>query len=210
MKIKWLGHSCFLLTADNGTKVLTDPYDPYIGYKLPPVEADIVTTSHMHNDHNNIRGVKGNFRHISETGTFDLNGVRITGIPTFHDNEGGSRRGGNIVYIFEMDSLRICHCGDLGHVPTKELADRIGRVDVLLVPTGGIFTIDAAGAAETVRILKPSAAIPMHYKTSLLTFKLDGVDKFLASAGGVKSEKHEIEVKADNLAALPKVLVLSL
>lgn len=209
MKIKWLGHSCFLLTSAAGVRILTDPFDSHVGYALPAVEADVVTTSHNHGDHNHIQAVKGHFTHLREPGCYKHGDIVITGFPSFHDNEGGIRRGKNIIYIFNIDGIRVCHCGDLGHVPSDKLVKDIGSVDVLLVPVGSVYTINASEALQVAGLLKPSVTIPMHFKTPVLNFPLDDVEKFLQAAGsGVKAGKQEIEITAENLAIMPKVLVL--
>lgn len=209
MKLKWLGHSCFLLTFSNGMRILTDPFDSHIGFGLPEVEADIVTTSHGHGDHNYIKAVKGNFSHLSNRGIYNINCVGIKAIPTFHDEAGGKKRGENLVFVFDMDGLKVCHCGDLGHLPTTEQQAEIGKVDVLLVPVGSVYTIDAESAARVVELLKPAVTIPMHFKTPDLNLPLDGVGKFITAAGsGFKAGRQEIEVTRENLHTYPKVLIL--
>lgn len=209
MKIKRLGHACFLLTSENGTRVLTDPFDDQVGYKLPEVEADIVTTSHDHYDHNAVDVVKGNFTHINKPGSFEEKGIKITGISTFHDEAQGSKRGDNIVYVFEIDGIRICHCGDLGHPLSKEQIDEIGEIDVLLLPVGGIYTIDAAQACEVMESIKPVITIPMHFQTPVLKFFLGTVDDFIAAAGGgEKINKQEIEITKDGLTNYSDIIVL--
>lgn len=209
MKIKWLGHSCFLLTSTSGIRVLTDPFDGTVGYALPSVEVDIVTTSHDHFDHNYVKTVKGSFVHMSKPGKSVKDGVEITGVAAFHDEVNGAKRGKSIIYKFTMDGVNVCHCGDLGHIPSPEQVDEIGRVDVLLVPVGGTYTVDAAGACEVVKLLKPSVIIPMHYKTEALGFPIDGVDKFLAAmGGGTKAGKQEIELDRDSLPGFAGVIIL--
>ncbi|NTV88748.1 MAG: MBL fold metallo-hydrolase [Clostridiales bacterium] len=213
MKIRWLGHSCFLLTAADGTKIVTDPYDGTMGYKLPEVTADIVTTSHGHFDHNYTKGVRGLFTHIEKPGQYNIKGVGIHGTGAFHDEERGNKRGAIIIFVFTIDGLRICHCGDLGHMPDASMLREIGKVDVLMIPVGGTFTLDAEGAAAVVKAVNPAVTIPMHYKTRALTFNLDGVDKFLAASGikdtkSVAAGKKEIEITSENLSGLPSVILL--
>src|SRR5471030_901399 len=141
MKIKWFGQSCFIITSENGTKVLTDPFKKMLGYKLPEIEANIVSTSHEHGDHNNINAVKSSFVHINELGEFSEDGIEIKGVETFHDKFSGSKRGKNTVYNFKIDEINICHCGDLGHILTSNQIEEIGNVDILLLPVGGLATI---------------------------------------------------------------------
>ncbi len=113
MKLKWLGHSCFLLTADNGVRVLTDPFDSSVGYNVPEVAAYIVSTSHDHFDHSYIQAVQGDFLHVNKTGNFSHKGIDITGVAAFHDAENGAQRGKNTIYKFIIDGIHVCHCGDL-------------------------------------------------------------------------------------------------
>jgi len=210
MKIKWLGHACFLLTSQSGVRVLTDPFDDQVGYELPDEEADIVTTSHGHYDHNNTGIVKGDFKHFDGPGEFCEKDISIKGISTFHDEFMGTKRGMNIIYKFGIDDLNICHCGDLGHILTPELVMEIGKVDVLLIPIGGIYTVDALEAYKVLGQLKPAVTIPMHFQTDALKFKLGSVEKFLdiAGGGGVKVGKQEIELNMGNLECNAGIKVL--
>ena len=163
MTIKWLGHSCFLFTDANGIRMLTDPCDPATGYDIGTVKADAVTSSHAHHDHNYFAAAK-NARVINEPGEHTVKGVKIIGFPTWHDDERGALRGQNIMYLFEMDGLRVMHAGDIGHLPDAATVKAIGRVDVLLTPVGGVYTIDAVQAKELIDALKPRIAVPMHYR----------------------------------------------
>ncbi|MGI6778517.1 MAG: MBL fold metallo-hydrolase [Acetivibrionales bacterium] len=209
MKIKWLGHSCFLITSESGVRMLTDPFDNTVGYELPKAEADIVTSSHNHFDHNHICVVKGNFKVVEKPGEFSEKGIGIKGVPTYHDKNGGKERGENIVYNFTIDGINVCHCGDLGHILTEEQVNGIGSVDILLLPVGGTFTIDAAEAKEVMEQLNPKVVIPMHYKTDVLDFPVDGVDKFLSIAGGgKKAGRQEIEISKECLDEMHGIVVL--
>jgi L-ascorbate metabolism protein UlaG (beta-lactamase superfamily) len=155
MKIKWFGQSCFMITSENGTKVVTDPYVNMLGYKLPEIEASIVTTSHNHKDHNNINAVKGSFEHIQGSGGFSQDEIKIKGVETFHDKASGAKRGKNTVYNFNIDDINVCHCGDLGHVLNANQIEDIGNVDILLLPIGGLVTINAANAVQVAKQLNP-------------------------------------------------------
>ena len=213
LKIKWLGHSCFLLTSEANVKVLTDPFDNQVGYRPPAVEADIVTVSHNHFDHNHSQVVKGRPKVLNQPGEYKNDGIGITGISAFHDGVQGAKRGNNVIFIVNMDGLRICHCGDLGHIPSSEQTAAIGKIDVLLIPTGGTYTVDASEAWKIVQLLKPQVAIPMHFKTPLLSFPIEGVDKFLTAAGISKQQaylnKQEIDAKPESLGQLPGIAVLN-
>lgn len=210
MKLKWLGHSCFMLTANNGIKVLMDPFSEGWGYKAPSVEADIVTVSHQHQDHNNTRAVKGPFTLIDKPGSYDKNGVDIIGIATAHDSAGGAQRGKNIVFKVTMDGVNVCHCGDLGHLLTPEQIRHIGKVDVLLIPVGGFFTIDANTSAKVVGQLSPAATIPMHYKTINVKLPIQGVEPFIKAMGGAKKlDVQEIELTPESMEKYAGVIVLN-
>ncbi len=195
MKLKWFGHSCFLLTSDDGLKVLMDPYNEMVG-NLPTIETDIVTVSHQHRDHNYVEAAKKPYTLLDKPEAFKKDDVEITGIATAHDNAGGSQRGKNVIFKVVMDGISICHCGDLGHVLTQEQLKEIGHVDVLLVPVGGFFTIDAKTAAEVSKQLKSLITIPMHYKVGAMKLPIEGVEPFIKAMGSAKKlDSREIELK---------------
>ncbi|WP_100487293.1 MBL fold metallo-hydrolase [Sporolactobacillus pectinivorans] len=210
MKIKWYGQSCFRFTAENGTKVVIDPHKLFC-YKPPAIEANIVTVSHNHSDHNNVCAVKGNFVLIKTPGVFSQEGIGIKGIPTFHDNVSGAKRGKNIVYNFKIDGLNICHCGDLGHLLSPEQIKEIGKVDILLVPIGGRATLDASGAADVVKQLNPKVVIPMHYRTKamgILGFIFGTVDTFISVSKKHAKNYKKLDVNLSNIKDLPEIAVL--
>lgn len=208
MQIKWLGHACFLISGNAG-RVVTDPFNEEVGYPLPAVEADVVTVSHEHFDHNYVRAVRGNPKVVREPGECHCGEIKIKGVPTFHDASEGALRGKNTVFVIEMDGLKVCHLGDLGHLlDTGQLAE-LGPVDVLLVPVGGTFTIDAGTAARLVADIKPALAVPMHYATSAIKLPLTPVGDFTAHFERV-SEKDVLEVAKGNLPVPTEVVVLSL
>lgn len=209
MKIKWLGHSCFLITSDHGVRVLMDPFDSSVGYEVPDVAADIVTTSHGHADHNYTQAVQGEFFYINTTGVFSHKGIEVVGIAAFHDEENGAKRGKNTIYKFVMDGLHICHCGDLGHVLTEEQRKAIGHVDVLLIPVGGFYTIGPEQAVAVVSMLQPSVIIPMHFKTEATQYPIAGVESFLQKiGGGTNVGKQEVEYDKKSIALAAGVVVL--
>jgi L-ascorbate metabolism protein UlaG (beta-lactamase superfamily) len=214
MKVKWLGHSAFLLTAADGTRIITDPYvpDSFSGaIKYGPIRetADAVTVSHHHQDHDGVSQLAGGPKVLEGKGTFRAGSVSIGGFETFHDAGKGTRRGLNTVFVFEADGLRVCHCGDLGHVLTTQQVAAIGKVDVLLVPVGGTFTVDATAAHEVAGQVEARVIIPMHYKTDKLGFDIAGVDDFVQGRADVKRVgKAEVEVSADKLPPVPEIWVL--
>lgn len=182
MEISWLGHSCFLIKGRQA-KVVTDPFDNIPGYHLGQPTANIVTLSHQHPHHNFVAGVSGEPRVIKGPGEYEIANVFITGIGTFHDAEGGRRRGKNIVYLIEIDEVRICHLGDLGHLLSSNQIEEISDVDILLVPVGGVSTINAAAAAEIINLLEPKIVTPMHFKTEAVDLELEPLEQFLKEMG---------------------------
>lgn len=209
MKIKWYGHSCFMLKNDAGVRIVTDPCDPATGYTLCGIEADILTLSHSHHDHNFTDAIEGSPEIITDTGEYECKGVKITGIPSYHDADGGAKRGENIVFKFETDGLCVVHAGDLGAFD-EELAERIGKTDVLLVPVGGVYTINAEQARELANMLRAKVVIPMHYKTPALTFELDSVNEFIKNAADCSIhdlKQSEATVSADCLGT-DRILIL--
>jgi len=182
MDITWLGHSCFRIRGSR-TTIINDPYPPDLGYSLGKPTARIVTVSHQHSGHSYVQGVGGEPRLVTSPGEYEIGGVLIMGIATFHDREKGKKRGKNTVYLIEADEISVCHLGDLGHVLTTEQVEELDNVDVLLLPVGGVSTLNASMAVEVVRQLEPRVVIPMHYKTEALTRELEPVERFLKEMG---------------------------
>jgi L-ascorbate metabolism protein UlaG (beta-lactamase superfamily) len=208
MEISWLGYSCFRLKGSHAT-VITDPYPPDLGYSLGKPTAHIVTVSHQHPGHSYVQGIGGQPKLISGPGEYEVSGVLILGIATFHDGEGGKKRGKNTVYHIEIDEISICHLGDLGHVLTGEQVEDIDNVDVLLLPVGGVSTINAPVAAEVVRQLEPKAVIPMHYKTPALKRELEPVERFLKEIGAKDvAPQPKLTVSKSNLPDTTQVFLL--
>lgn len=181
MQITWYGHSCFLLSAENGYAILTDPCDQETGYELHDLVCDTVTVSHDHFDHNCLKSVSGCPQVIRTTGEHRAGVIPVTGFSTFHDGEQGAKRGPNIVFRYEIDGLVVLHLGDLGHMLSDEQVAAIGPVDVLFAPIGGTFTINAAVATELADKLSARVLIPMHYKTPALHFNVEGLEPLLAA-----------------------------
>jgi len=182
MEIVWLGHSCFRLRAREAV-VITDPCPKSTGYSMGRPTADIVTVSHDHEGHSAVQGVAGSPRVVRGPGEYEMAGVLMAGIRTYHDNQRGAQWGTNTAFIIEAENLRFCHLGDLGHLPTPEQVETMGGIDVLLVPVGGGNTLDAATAAETVSLLEPRLVLPMHYATPASTRPLEALDRFLKEMG---------------------------
>ena len=209
MKIKYLAHAAFLVTSESGTRIVTDTYETSGGLKHGAIQetADIVTVSHEHGDHNNVSAVRGNLKAVRAS--TEVKGIKIKAVPTAHDDKGGSQRGKNTIFCFEVDGVNVCHAGDLGHVLSEEQVKTIGKVDVLMIPVGGFFTIDAKTATKVGEQLKPKVIIPMHYKTDKLDFPITGVDDFIKGKSNVtRSNDNEIELKAGKLPANAQIVVL--
>jgi len=209
MKIKWLGHATFTITSDTGTKIITDPYAPNerLTYGEIKESADIVTVSHEHGDHNNVAAVGGNPEVVR--GTTEVKGIKFKGIPTYHDDAKGSKRGNNTMLCFEVDGVKVCHLGDLGHPLSDEQVNELGEMDVLLIPVGGFYTIDATTASQACDQLKPRVIIPMHFKNNKCNFPISGVDEFIKGKSNVtQPDASEVEFKAGELPASAQIIVL--
>jgi len=212
MDISYLGHSSFRLKGRSAT-VVTDPYDSQmVGFKFPKLSADVVTISHDHGDHNKSEFVKDAEFIIKEPGEYEIKGVSIIGIATYHDEKNGELRGKNNIYIYEMDGFRIAHLGDLGHKLGEKILDNMGEIDILMIPTGGEFTVGPADAAEIVRDIDPWMVIPMHYQSEGMNAdsfsKLAPVDDFLKEAGYPVERLPKLSVKKETMLEEQKIILL--
>jgi len=210
VEIRWLGHACFQIRSAAGFTILTDPPDREVGYPRIETKADVVTVSHQHFDHNAVALVPGKPKVIEEPGIHQVEGITFRGVSTFHDTSGGKQRGKNLVFVFQVDGLNLCHLGDLGHVLDAAQVAEIGPVDILMVPVGGYYTIDAAAAKEVVEALKPHIVLPMHYKTPVMpeaNFPIAPVTDFTRYFDRVV-EREVLEVDKDSLPPEQQVVVL--
>lgn len=209
MDVTWLGHGCFRLRGRNAA-VVTDPYPPSIGLKLSRMDANLVTVSHDHEDHNFTQVVRDGAYEVHGPGEYEIAGVSVIGVPTYHDSEKGAKQGRNTVYLIEMDEVRICHLGDLGHKLDDAEAEAVSAPDVLLVPVGGRTTMNGEQAAEVVRQLEPRVVIPMHYAIPGLKLQLDPVDRFLKEMGVTAAEPQpKLSVQRSSVSEYEtKVVVL--
>jgi len=205
MKIKFIAHACFLITTEKGIRILTDPYEPgsfegAVKYRPVTEAADIVLVSHDHADHNWVSGVSGNPEVVDRPGEQTISGVHVAGIPTYHDTSMGSERGGNVVFRISTDGLNICHLGDLGHPLDEETAAVLRPLDVLLLPVGGTFAIDAKVAGQVRETLSPKLTIPMHFKTDGVDFPIAPVDPYLAELDDVmRTGSSELDLSSGGL-----------
>lgn len=213
MNIHWYGQSAFLLTTSGGTRLLIDPYNRFLGYRMPSsIEADVVLVTHDHKDHNQIQVAQGDYLLCNQPLAYEKNDVKIRGVRTYHDNQGGAKRGPNLVFVIEADGLRIAHCGDLGHLLTDEQLAEIGPVDILIVPAGGRMVLGAQGAADVMRQLKPTVGIPMHYRTKALgllgKLLFEKADNFVAASGSPSRTAKELDVSRETLGDYAGVVVM--
>lgn len=213
MEITFIGHACFRVKGKNHTLVF-DPYDPKkTGYKLPELTGDILLVSHDHDDHNYVEGVSGHRLLINSPGEYEVEGTFIYGVETFHDENRGSKRGRNVLYHVEMDEINILYLGDLGHELSQETLNRLPAVDVLLIPVGGIYTIDAKKASRVISSLEPGIVVPMHYQTEKLTGlskELDPLEKFLDEMGVENVKKiDKLKVRKSDIPEETEVIVIN-
>jgi L-ascorbate metabolism protein UlaG (beta-lactamase superfamily) len=186
MNITYFGHSCFKIEEkinDQNISIITDPFTKEVGLKVPNVEADIVSVSHDHFDHNNISSLRGNPFVVDTAGEFDIKGVIIEGVRSCHDDKQGQDGGDNIIFRFDVEGLSLAHLGDLGDVLDNKQLEKLGGVDILFIPVGGKYTLDAKKALEVISQVEPRIVIPMHYKTKDSKIDIDGVDKFIKELG---------------------------
>ncbi|MGY0374129.1 MBL fold metallo-hydrolase [Clostridium sp. JNZ J1-5] len=208
MDITWIGHSSFLIKDSKGRKILTDPFDDSVGYKVFNDKVDLVTISHHHFDHDYMGAVKGSPEVIDEVGLFHKCDIPVEGIPSYHDDAEGSKRGENIIYVITVDGYKICHLGDLGHLLSDDDIKKIGDIDILLIPVGGNYTIDGKQAASIAKSINSHIIIPMHYKTPCIAFPIDGVETFITNMkNGERIGSHILKIK-ENLTERNIVKIL--
>jgi len=216
MIINWYGQSCFQIVSNqeknNHVSIVVDPFDENIGLKLPrKLEADILLVTHEHPDHSNIKKVSGSPFLITGPGEYEIKGVYIKGLSAYHDDSRGKEKGGTTIYTIESEEIKLCHLGDLGQKElTSEQLEEIGDIDILMVPIGGIYTIDSQKAINIMAQIEPKITLPMHYKIPGLKIKLDGLDKFLKSLG-IKSLQPlpKLSIKKKDISAEEaKIVVL--
>jgi L-ascorbate metabolism protein UlaG (beta-lactamase superfamily) len=209
--IRWLGHSCFLISLDDTVKMITDPFDKSVGYPMPDVSADICVVSHDHFDHNCVSAVKGNPQVVKGSGEKKAKDVNFKGVGAFHDEKQGSLRGENTIFLWELGGIKFAHMGDLGTKLSQDQIDQMGSVDVLFVPTGGYYTIDAQAADKVVSALNPRVVMPMHYKTPVMgsNFPIAGVNEFLQGKEDVvKVGKNFVTFTKETLPPKTTIYVL--
>ena len=214
MKIKWYGHSAFQITTEKGIRIIIDPYESgsfsgALSYGKIEDQADIVLTSHDHADHNYTKDIKGKYNHISKAGDHEIKDIKIKAIPCFHDSLGGKKGGSNLIFVITTDGLNLVHMGDIGHSLDPELLKKIGKVDILLLPVGGFFTVDAAMAQKIMNDIKPGVTVPMHYKTEKCNFPITPVENFTKNQANVRILKESsVVIKKETLPKEPEIIIL--
>jgi L-ascorbate metabolism protein UlaG (beta-lactamase superfamily) len=208
LDINWFGHACFRI-REKGVTVVTDPHPEELGYGRPRIRADVVTVSHAHEGHSSIKGFRGSPRVLNCPGEYEVGGVFITGVPTYHDVNRGRDQGQNIAFLFDFDGLTVCHLGDLGHVLAQSEVEGLDQVNVLLIPVGGRSTIGAVQAAEVVSTIEPNIVIPMHYRTEATSRNLDPVSRFTKAMGVGDIEPQEmLRVSKGSLPEETRIVLL--
>lgn len=208
MEITWYGHACFRL-GDRGVVIVTDPFSDDMGYTRPRIRADVVTISHDHPGHNNRIGFRGGPKFFDGPGEYEVKGVFITGIATYHDGRSGAVQGRNTVFLFDFEGVTVCHLGDLGHVPAQAQVEALSDVDLLLIPVGGLHTIDASKASEVISLIEPRVVIPMHYKTPKEKARLHTLDRFLKEMGLTPTPpQSELRITKSSLPDETQVILL--
>ena len=211
MIITWQGHSCFKIQdkiGPDGVTVITDPFSKEVGLKVPNCEADIVTISHDHYDHNNSAALRGQPLIINCAGEYDYKGILVEGIDSFHDDKEGKERGLNVIYRFEVEDISIVHLGDLGSPLDNGQLEKLAGTDILLIPVGGKYTLDAKKAVEVISQIELRIVIPMHYKIKDLKIDIDTVDKFIKEIGVEPTYEEKLKISKNDLQQEDMELVI--
>lgn len=211
MIITWQGHSCFKIQdkiGPDGVTVITDPFSKEVGLKVPNCEADIVTISHDHYDHNNSAALRGQPLIINCAGEYDYKGILVEGIDSFHDDKEGKECGLNVIYRFEVEDISIVHLGDLGSPLDNGQLEKLAGTDILLIPVGGKYTLDAKKAVEVISQIEPRIVIPMHYKIKDLKIDIDPVDKFIKEIGVEPTYEEKLKISKKDLPQEDMELVI--
>lgn len=202
MTIQWLGNSCFKIqTKNNGeeTTIVCDPFHSGDGLKMPKIQAEIVTMSHNHKDHNDIDSIKGEPFVINTPGEYETKDIMFYGIPSFHDDKKGKERGQNTIFKIISEEMNIVHLGDLGEDLDDDQLERLGNVDVLLIPVGGKYTIDYKKAIDLVTKIEPRIVVPMHYKVTSEENEIATADDFIKNCGLIPEKLDKLKIAKKDL-----------
>lgn len=183
MRIEWIGHACFKLTLSSGVKVITDPYDESVGITMIPLKADVITMSHEHHDHNETSQIIGEPIVLHGDAPLSLGGLSVKAYASYHDDACGAKRGANFIRVFECEGLKVVHMGDQGCMPAQDILAAIEGADVMMIPVGGTYTLDAKAAKAVIAQAKPKCVVPMHVKTAHCPYPIEPMGTFLAQMG---------------------------
>lgn len=210
MKIKWLGHSCFLITNQRGINILTDPFDGTLGYQMTKEKINIITISHEHYDHNNTMGIKGKPVVLKGAVNRDTHKIIFKGIPSYHDSAFGKYRGTNTIFVIRTDEMALCHLGDLGHLLEDTQLTELGQIDIIFIPIGGYYTLNHIQANQVIEQVKPRIVLPMHYKTDAIKWSLEPLAVFLDKKQNIKIiGSNTLEVGNQSLPEKTAIYVLN-
>lgn len=212
MNIKWLGHACFLITAEDGTRILHDPYKDMLGYKMPKgLKVDYVVSSHNHSDHNYYLGLEPGFTLIDQYGLTETPFGVFNGVLSYHDQSSGDVRGDNAIFTYTVDGLKIAHLGDLGHKLDERQLSQLTDLDVIFLPVGGGYTIDGELGRVVANQLNPKVVIPMHYRTRALGpfgFKFKRVEDFTKKYNKTVNKVQTITISLESIDKLADVIIM--
>lgn len=212
MVIDWLGHSCFKVTLKDGTRILFDPYDDHVGYEPQETEADIVAISHDHHDHNDLSHITGGYQVVNTEGVHAFGEFTIEGIKTWHDGQQGAKRGENIMFLLSVHGMRLCHMGDVGSIPPADVMQKLKGAEILLIPVGGNYTVDACEALKICEEIAPNIIIPMHFKTPASNLDIAPLSDFLDAAGREYDVSHlgkcSIKIDKATLKKRTRIIVM--
>jgi Predicted Zn-dependent hydrolases of the beta-lactamase fold len=210
MLIRYYGHSLFTLETEGGTLIAFDPFDAHVGYPLPKLNPDVVLMSHAHSDHGNRALFENAQTVIDAAGVYPLkSGIEVTGIKAWHDAEQGIKRGPNILFKVQADGLTVAHLGDLGHELDEAQLKALGRVDILFLPVGGFYTIDALTAKKVMEQVSPRITIPMHYKTEVnAEWPIAALDAFTRYFNTIPAAMPILRVTKEDIACAASVCVM--
>lgn len=208
MTISWFGQSCFRIEAKEGS-ILIDPFSKEIGLRPPKIKDDLVLVTHAHSDHNNLDGLNPEAFVIKNPGEYEKQGIAVHGVLSYHDKTQGKERGLNTMYVIKAEDMIVCHMGDFGEEKlSDEQIEQIGDVDVLMIPVGGVFTINYKEAVGVISQIEPKIVIPMHYKLPDLKIDLEGVDKFVKELGLSPEKIDKFKIAKKNLPAEEMKLII--
>ena len=208
MEIIWYGHSCFSFSEDGFATIVTDPYNhEIVGHSPLNVEAKIVTISHNSSGHNFLSGIKGNPFIIDGAGEYELGNVFITGVQT-NRKEANER---NTLFVYQFNDLTIAHMGGMTTLPNQKQIEKLGNINIALVPVGGQDGWSSNKASELVSMIEPDYLIPMHYATDESKMDMVPLQKFLKEMGVDSPQREDsFKIKSINPPVMDETAVVVL